>query len=209
MMQLNYERKMAVLMHKSDKILGLKRKAMGEENDDENDDEIDNENIVEFEDVYDSGDRDDNLETKNSNTKGNDNNDKNNNNNNNNNNNKNKKTFQLLDNGKKSNTNKNSQISKHQNQVDIDLMISESSREADAIFNSILNTENKYINEIKIEETNSVDKNNEKLKSVGSGNFDVEKFLRKKKVDKKKELEEASFCEYNPLDFMDWTSRSL
>ena len=197
MMQLNYERKMAVLMHKSDKILGLKRKAMGEENDDENDDEIDNENIVEFEDVYDSGDRDDNLETKNSNTKGNDNNDKN------------KRNFQLLDNGKKSNTNKNSQISKHQNQVDIDLMISESSREADAIFNSILNTENKYENEIKIEETNSVDKNNEKLKSVGSGNFDVEKFLRKKKVDKKKELEEASFCEYNPLDFMDWTSRSL
>ena len=197
MMQLNYERKMAVLMHKSDKILGLKRKAMGEENDDENDDEIGNENIVEFEDVYDSGDRDDNLETKNSNTKGNDNNDKN------------KRNFQLLDNGKKSNTNKNSQISEHQNQVDIDLMISESSREADAIFNSILNTENKYINEIKIEETNSVDKNNEKLKSVGSGNFDVEKFLRKKKVDKKKELEEASFCEYNPLDFMDWTSRSL
>ena len=197
MMQLNYERKMAVLMHKSDKILGLKRKAMGEENDDENDDEIGNENIVEFEDVYDSGDRDDNLHTKNSNTKGNDNNEKN------------KRTFQLLDNGKKSNTNKNSQISKHQNQVDIDLMISESSREADAIFNSILNTENKYINEIKIEETNSVDKNNEKLKSVGSGNFDVEKFLRKKKVDKKKELEEASFCEYNPLDFMDWTSRSL
>ena len=197
MMQLNYERKMAVLMHKSDKILGLKRKAMGEENDDENDDEIDNENIVEFVDVNDSGDRDDNLHTKNSNTKGNDNN------------NKNKKTFQLLDNGKKSNTNKNSQISKHQNQVDIDLMISESSREADAIFNSILNTENKYENEIKIEEKNSVDKNNEKLKSVGSGNFDVEKFLRKKKVDKKKELEEASFCEYNPLDFMDWTSRSL
>ena len=196
-MQLNYERKMAVLMHKSDKILGLKRKAMGEENDDENDDEIGNENIVEFEDVYDSGDRDDNLHTKNSNTKGNDNNEKN------------KRNFQLLDNGKKSNTNKNSQISKHQNQVDIDLMISESSREADAIFNSILNTENKYINEIKIEETNSVDKNNEKLKSVGSGNFDVEKFLRKKKVDKKKELEEASFCEYNPLDFMDWTSRSL
>lgn len=197
MMQLNYERKMAVLMHKSDKILGLKRKAMGEENDDENDDEIGNENIVEFVDVNDSGDRDDNLHTKNSNTKGNDNNEKN------------KKTFQLLDNGKKSNTNKNSQISKHQNQVDIDLMISESSREADAIFNSILNTENKYENEIKIEETNSVDKNNEKLKSVGSGNFDVEKFLRKKKVDKKKELEEASFCEYNPLDFMDWTSRSL
>ena len=193
-MQLNYERKMAVLMHKSDKILDLKRKAMRQENDNEIDDKIDDEENIIDEDTIDCGNRD-NMDTKNNDSRKNKN--------------QNINKFQLLNSGKKSEISGNSQLNRNQNQIDIDHMISESNREADAIFKSVLNTGNKYENEMKIEETNSINENNQKLKSAASSNFNVEQYLRKKKVDKKKELNEASFCEYNPLDFMDWTSRSL
>ena len=194
MMQLNYERKMAVLMHKSDKILDLKRKAMRQENDNEIDDKIDDVKNIEDEDAIDCVNRD-NMDTQNDDSRKNKNQSIN--------------KLQLLKNGKKSKISDNSQLNKNQNHIDIDLMISESNREADAIFKSILNSENKYENEIKIEETKNINENNQKLKPATSSNFSVEQFLRKKKVDKKKELDEASFCEYNPLDFMDWTSRSL
>ena len=194
MMQLNYERKMAVLMHKSDKILDLKRKAMRQENDNEIDDKIDDVKNIEDEDAIDCVNRD-NMDTQNDDSRKNKNQSIN--------------KLQLLKNGKKSKISDNSQLNKNQNHIDIDLMISESNREADAIFKSILDSENKYENEIKIEETKNINENNQKLKPATSSNFSVEQFLRKKKVDKKKELDEASFCEYNPLDFMDWTSRSL
>ena len=193
-MQLNYERKMAVLMHKSDKILDLKRKAMRQENDNEIDDKIDDVKNIEDEDAIDCVSRD-NMDTQNDDSRKNKNQSIN--------------KLQLLKNGKKSKISDNSQLNKNQNHIDIDLMISESNREADAIFKSILDSENKYENEIKIEETKNINENNQKLKPATSSNFSVEQFLRKKKVDKKKELDEASFCEYNPLDFMDWTSRSL
>jgi hypothetical protein len=38
---------------------------------------------------------------------------------------------------------------------------------------------------------------------------EVEQLLRKKKEDKKRKQIEALACDYNPLDFMDWTARSL
>ena len=66
--------------------------------------------------------------------------------------------------------------------------------------------ENENKNKNKNENNNN---NNTSLKLISSSTYDIEKLLRKKKADKKQQKDEASFCDYNPIDFMDWTARSL
>ena len=44
---------------------------------------------------------------------------------------------------------------------------------------------------------------------VTDAHLDVAQIFKKKKADSKKLLAEALASEYNPLDFMDWTARSL
>ena len=70
--------------------------------------------------------------------------------------------------------------------------------------------ENEDKNENEDENKNKNENNNNtSLKLISSSTCDIEKLLRKKKADKKQQKDEASFCDYNPIDFMDWTARSL
>eukprot|EP00596_Hydrurales_sp_CCMP1899_P004010 CAMPEP_0119044310 /NCGR_PEP_ID=MMETSP1177-20130426/30481_1 /TAXON_ID=2985 /ORGANISM="Ochromonas sp, Strain CCMP1899" /LENGTH=442 /DNA_ID=CAMNT_0007014233 /DNA_START=109 /DNA_END=1437 /DNA_ORIENTATION=- len=50
---------------------------------------------------------------------------------------------------------------------------------------------------------------NSRNKGAINVSVEVEQLLRKKKEDKKRKQIEALACDYNPLDFMDWTARSL
>lgn len=167
MMQLNYERKMAILLHRSDSVLGKSKIKKNGEDNNGNDDFMMNDKLTEA-----------------------------------------------------------------RNESEINDMILLAEKEAREIFNSVLDQQiNDEINEKKEKKDISatiteIDSNITADNFISSHNSDkiskspvknkslnvsveVEQLLRKKKEDKKRKQLEALASEYNPLDFMDWTARSL
>lgn len=172
MMQLNYERRVAVLLHQSDRVISaqLKRKAPRIEEDKENRRGLD-------------------------------------------------KKLKSLD----SNYNNNSSSSSSSGggggitTAEMMSMMEAASKEGEAIFDSLLGP---------TPTPDSVTSSTQKIvaapegDAVGTGgtsvrnrvtdaHLDVAQIFKKKKADSKKLLAQALASEYNPLDFMDWTARSL
>jgi hypothetical protein len=174
MMQLNYERKMAILLHRSDNVLSKSRIKYGEKGS-----------------VIDNDGNGGNLLVD--------------------------EAFNEIGSTK----------------TDINDMILIAEKEAREIFNFVLDQQvndersarkgiKKDISEVAETDTNdSVESINNGLNNGENSKFnvknkgainvsvEVEQLLRKKKEDKKRKQMEALSCDYNPLDFMDWTARSL
>ena len=180
-MQLNYERKMAVLMHQSDRILALRRKVKNIDRDVEEEDDLGKEG-------------------------------------------KEKRVGNAGDNKMYTDSGTASSSSNSKVQSEVEKMILETNNEADAIFDSILGVYHTLEEEEESEKEGTGGGNGEgessaisassssskKILSVPNNvKYDVEQFLRKKKAETKRKLSEALSSDYNPIDFMDWTARSI
>ena len=182
-MQLNYERRVAVLLHQSDRVLSaqLKRKASRIEE-------------VEDEDGEDSRCLDKKLKSLNSSHKG----------------------------------SSSSSSSSGDNAITTEEMMNmmeAASKEGEAIFNSLLgpiitltpDTAASSSQDISAPLDIAGPSGGDATGSGGSGarthvtgaHLDVAQIFKKKKADSKKLLAQSLASEYNPLDFMDWTARSL
>ena len=85
-------------------------------------------------------------------------------------------------------------------------MITAATVEGEAIFESILGTADSLIPPVT--DPAFIPRIGGKSQEI-SVKHDVAQFLRKRKAESKQKLAEALTSEYNPLDFMDWTARSL
>lgn len=171
-MQLNYERKVAVLLHQSDKVISkVRNRAHKDAKEDAN-----TGNLNAKEDGGDS------------------------------------KRIRL-DQASSSSSSQSSSAAISE----IDSMISAVTQEGEAIFQSILGVSPYLSSSPTLPDTvHSADSEDLSSRSRTSGTIqevsvkdDVAQFLRKKKTENKKKLAEALSSDYNPLDFMDWTARSL
>ena len=178
-MQLNYERKMAVLMHQSDRILALRRKVKNIDRDVEEEDDLGKDG-------------------------------------------KEKRVGNAGDNKMYTDSGTASSSSNSKVRSEVEKMILETNNEADAIFDSILGVDHTLEGEEESEKEKEGDNEGESSAISASSNsskkilsvpnnvkYDVEQFLRKKKAETKRKLSEALSSDYNPIDFMDWTARSI
>jgi hypothetical protein len=165
MMQLNYERKVAVLLHQSDKVISKLRNRS--QRDTKEEDEAENEDKNE---EYRDAKRIKIDQTSNSSS------------------------------GTGGSKSSGTEISA------LESMITAATMEGEAIFESILGTSDSLIPPVT--DPGSTSRINGKSQEI-SVKHDVAQFLRKRKAESKQKLTEALTSEYNPLDFMDWTARSL
>jgi hypothetical protein len=167
LMQLNYERKVAVLLHKSDKVINKLRNRA--QRDSKEDDDADNLDANE--------DRGDVKRMK-------------------------------FDQTSSSSSSSSAVGSESSGTVisAVESMITAATVEGEAIFESILGSSDSLIPPVT--DLGSVSGTSAKVPET-SVKHDVAQFLRKKKAENKQKLSEALTSDYNPLDFMDWTARSL
>lgn len=165
MMQLNYERKVAVLLHQSDKVIAkLRIRALR----DTNEEDVDNNDGHE-----EGGDV---------------------------------KRIRLHQTNSSSSSSSGCKSPGTAISV-LESMITAATAEGEAIFESILGTSADSLIPHSIDPGSFSDTIGKSQKN--SAKDDVAQFLRKRKAENKKKITEALTSDYNPLDFMDWTARSL
>ena len=181
MMQLNYERRVAVLLHQSDRVISaqLKRKVSRVEEDEESSRGLD-------------------KKLKSSNSSHN--------------------------NNSSSSSSSSSSGGDGITTAEMMSMMEAASKEGEAIFDSLLGPTPTPADSVTSSTQNIVAPSGVHGPSggdaVGTGgtsaqsratdaHLDVAQIFKKKKADSKKLLAQALASEYNPLDFMDWTARSL
>lgn len=166
LMQLNYERKVAVLLHKSDKVINkLRNRAQRDIKEDDDADNLDE-----------NEDRGDVKRMK-------------------------------LDQTSSSSSSSAVGIESSGTMISaVESMITAATEEGEAIFESILGSSDSLIPHVT--DPGSISGISAKVQE-SSAKHDVAQFLRKKKAENKQKLSEALTSDYNPLDFMDWTARSL
>lgn len=96
--------------------------------------------------------------------------------------------------------------------LEMEDMIAAATKEGEAIFRNILGptpTDPNDLTEGHDDEIFTKKKVNEKKAQISTTVDDVAKILRKKKAESKKLLNDSLSSDYSQLDFMDWTARSL
>ena len=200
MMQLNYERKLAVLLHQSDKVIdrvkkralnvGFKNGTNGEGRDVEGEVEVGEKRKLANR-LLDNNNNNSNSSNNSSSSKGSGGN--------------------SSGTGGDNNTCHTDAVSSLTT-LEVEDMIAAATKEGEAIFRNVLGpspTDPNDLTEGHDDEIFAKKKVNEKKVQISTTVDDVAKILRKKKAESKKLLNDSLSSDYSQLDFMDWTARSL